>query len=109
MAQSQTLVKASDLTLTFLPHTSVFSLSKRYARKLLLRPVSKLRLRLQTVETGHYFCSPMPLRKARKLVKAGGQRYIAGTKIQYTNKKQETWKKSWKKLGKILILYIDRE
>ncbi|MGN0248456.1 MAG: hypothetical protein ACI4C0_04080, partial [Lachnospiraceae bacterium] len=66
---------------------------------------SKLRLRLQTVETGHYFCSPMPLRKARKLVKAGGQRYIAGTQIQYTNKKQETWKK----LGKILILHIDRK
>ncbi len=48
-------------------HTSVFGISKRHAHKVFIKcPVSKLRLRLQTVETGHYFCSLMPLRNARK-------------------------------------------
>ena len=48
-------------------HTSVFGISKRHAHKVFIKcPVSKLRLRLQTVETGHYFCSLMPLRNAKK-------------------------------------------
>ena len=48
-------------------HTSVSGISKRHAHKVYIKcPVSKLRLRLQTVETGHYFCSPMPLRTAKK-------------------------------------------
>ena len=39
-------------------HTSVSGISKRHAHKVFIKcPVSKLRLRLQTVETGHYFCS----------------------------------------------------
>ena len=67
-------------------HTSVFGISKRHAHKVFIKcPVSKLRLRLQTVETGHYFCSLMPLRKARNLVKAGGQRYILETQIRKGN------------------------
>ena len=57
-------------------HTSVSGISKRHAHKVFIKcPVSKLRLRLQTVETGHYFCSLMPLRNAKK------PRQISWTKI----------------------------
>ena len=57
--------------------TSVSSPSKRHAHKVVIKcPVSKLRLRLQTVETGHSFLFAMPLRKAQNLVKVDGQIYI---------------------------------
>ena len=54
--------------------TSVFSPSKRHAHKIVIKcPVSKLRLRLRTVETGHSILFAMPLRKSQNLVKAGGK------------------------------------
>ena len=70
-------------------HTSVSDISMRHAHKVFIKcPVSKLRLRLQTVETGHYFCSLMPLRNGKK------PRQIPRAKIHIGNEIQKGLKKS---------------
>ena len=70
----RTQVVLTENTISLPSRTSVFSRSKRHAHKIFIKcPVSKLRLRLRTVETGHYFCSLMPLRMAQNLVKAGSK------------------------------------
>ena len=48
-------------------HTSVSGISKRHAHKVYIKcPVSKLRLRLQTVETGHYFLFAYAAKKCQE-------------------------------------------
>ena len=48
-------------------HTSVSGISKRHAHKVFIKcPVSKLRLRLQTVETGHYFLFAYAAKKCQE-------------------------------------------
>ena len=48
-------------------HTSVSGISKRHAHKVYIKcPVLKLRLRLRTVETGHYFLFAYAAKKSQE-------------------------------------------